>query len=261
MSYGAFRANLSKIFEKTITSVSLAWCTEQSPSMSRYTQDFSDQALHCRTLPQFKSLIKSFHQLVPYTGVLYGWGYRPKFELLYWKHCQHFPRRIFNEYLHQGFIHSDPVMKECFQRQKCQISSQVFKRLNSIRMNAAYRQFLRENPLRISLSGTYKDPEVAIFFVCTMKSNPACRQAYPYFSVHLPNLLRALKRTFPFPQLSPEEIQILNLLSLGWTKHRIAKQVGQSIPKISSHLVNIKHTFYASNIESAVRKSIAIGTL
>ncbi len=229
--------------------------------MAHSPNNFSEQARQCFTLPQFKTLIKTFKELVQFSGVLYGWGYGHKPQLLYWKHCQEFPRSIFNAYVHQGFTKSDPLMKECFQRKKCQISSDVFKRLNSIRMKSDYRQFLQNNPLRFSLSGSYRDADISIFFMCTMKSTQSCRQAFPYFSAYLPEVLLALKRTFPTPRLSSEEIQILNLLSFGWTKHRINKQIGLSVPKITSHLNNIKKAFYASNMESVIRKAVAIKIL
>ncbi len=94
-----------------------------------------------------------------------------------------------------------------------------------------------------------------------MQSDRECRTHFETFAKCVPELGKALKRAYPKPKLTKQELKILNFLSLGNKRKEIAEHLGITTYGIRFHIQAIKKKLHAPNTENALRKAIITGLI
>jgi hypothetical protein len=179
----------------------------------------------CRTPKQFRELLSSLENLLPYRKLVCGWGYPPGSIGFVFNHS--FPVEFVRWYLTKGMLQRAPVFQEWLRTRKTEIWFDAAQRLKDRYDPELLERILKFN-LEYSLSGGLVSQDLWVHFTVNMGSYESCQTYLKRFQSLVPILCRALKRACPRPLLTERERVILERRAMGEIIKQIAAAQGIS---------------------------------
>ena len=217
-------------------------------------EDFEKIKLYantCRTRRHFFNLLRRFRTYVPYRGLVFGWGYHPDFVLAFWDHDD-YPLEYLRYYIQDSVLQKDPIFAEWLRTQRCQVWKDVVERVGASTIDPTYLRMTREHGLEHTLAGGSIDEGITCFFALAMLSDGQCHEYLHPFEVCINDLCQAMRRAFPRPRLSPQQVDVLTRLRRGYTVDEIADQLKIKPGTVHAHLKKVKNTLEATTTLQAL---------
>jgi DNA-binding CsgD family transcriptional regulator len=221
--------------------------------------DLERQAARCRTTRQFTQLLERLRLVIPYRGLLCGWGY-PSQPTIGFILNHGFPVEFIRWYLSKGMIRKGPVFHEWLRTRRAHVWLDVAERLRHQFAPELLDRVRRAN-LQHSLAGGVVSRELWVHFAMNMGSEEACRAYLRRFETLVPPLSRALRRACPRPLLSARETGILDRRAMGQDIKRIAAAEGIAARTVRMHLQRIKKKLFTDDLVNAVVIAVRNGML
>jgi DNA-binding CsgD family transcriptional regulator len=219
---------------------------------------FTTSALRCRTPKQFRQLLTSLKDLLPYHNLVCGWGYPPGSIGFVFNHG--FPTEFLRWYLTKGMIRRGPVFQEWLRTKRTEIWLDAAKRLKDQFDPELLERILKFN-LQYSLSGGLVSQDLWVHFTVNMGSEEGCQRYLKQFQKLVPLLCRALRQSCPRPLLTAREQAILDRRAMGDLIKQIASAQGISERTVRMHLQRIKKKLYTDDLVNAVVIAVSSGML
>lgn len=221
-------------------------------------RELTASATQCRTPKQFRELITSLEDLLPYRNLVCGWGYPPGSIGFVFNHG--FPTAFLRWYLTKGMIRRGPVFQEWLRTKRTEIWLEAATRLKDQFDPELLERILKFN-VQYSFSGGLVSQDLWVYFTVNMGSEENCQRYLKQFQKLVPILCRALQRACPRPLLTERERAILDDRAMGALIKQIAAAQAISERTVRMHLQRIKKKLYTDDLVNAVVIAVRSGML
>ncbi len=216
-------------------------------------------ASRCGTPKQFRDLLSSLKNLLPYRNLICGWGY-PSSATIGFIFNHSYPTELVRWFFANGMLWRSPVFKEWLRTNKTQVWLDVAKRLRKD-FDPELLLRLQQQKLEYAFSGGILNEDLWVHFSINMESEESCRAHLRRFETIVPVLAEALMRACPRPLLTDRERAILERRAMGELIKQIASAQGISERTVRMHLQRIKKKLYTDDLVNAVVIAVRSGML
>jgi DNA-binding CsgD family transcriptional regulator len=213
---------------------------------------FVARASQCHAPKHFRELLDNLQTVLPYDGLLCGWGSIASSTLAFvFNH--RYPLEFSRWYLTRGMLWKDPAFLEWLQTGEARIWIDY---ANPEILEQAMRFHVQYTICGGSVRG-----DIWIGFAANMASEETARKHMEPFEAIVPALSGALIQAYPRPLLSSREISILERRALGEGIKQIAAAEGITDRTVRMHLQRIKKKLYTDDLLNAVVIADKVGMI
>ena len=204
---------------------------------------FVTSASRCHTPKQFRALLDQLQTVLPYRGVLCGWGHISTSTLAF-VFNDRYPTKFSRWYLTRGMLWKDPAFLDWLRTGQPRIW-----------IDYASAEILEQavmSHVQYSICGGLAREDTWVGFAANMVSEENARKHLEPFQSIVRPLSEALMQAYPRPLLSSRETSVLERRSLGEVIKQIAVAEGITDRTVRMHLQRIKKKLYADDLINAV---------
>ena len=204
---------------------------------------FATSASRCHTPKQFRALLEQVQKVVPFRGLLCGWG-NISTSTLAFVFNDRFPDKFARWYLTRGMLWKDPAFQEWLRTGQPRLW-----------IDYASPEILEQammSHVQYSICGGWTREDIWVGFAANMNSEENARKHLaPFHSIVRP-LSEALMQAYPRPLLSGREISVLERRSLGEVIKQIASAEGITDRTVRMHLHRAKKKLCTDDLINAI---------
>ena len=213
---------------------------------------FVASASTCHTPKQFRKLLDTLQTVLPYRGLLCGWGNLSTSTVAFF--INHgYPTQFLRWYLTRGMPWKDPAFLEWLRTGQ----PLVWVDYTSAELLEHAMMF----HVQYAIIGGLVRGDTWAGFSLNMETEERARQHLEQFQVIIRPLSQALMRAYPRPLLSSREISILERRALGELVKQIAAAEGITDRTVRMHLERAKKKLYTDDLVNAVVIADKIGMI
>ena len=204
---------------------------------------FAASASRCHTPKQFRALLDQLQRVLPYEGLLCGWGNISTSTLAFVFNDQ-FPEKFARWYLTRGMLWKDPAFREWLRTGQPRLW-----------IDYASPEILEQammSHVQYSICGGWSREDTWVGFAANMNSEESARKHLEIFQSVVRPLSQALMQAYPRPLLSGREISVLERRSLGEVIKQIASAEGIADRTVRMHLHRAKKKLCTDDLINAI---------
>ena len=213
---------------------------------------FVASASKCHTPKQFRNLLDKLQTVLPYRGLLCGWGNLSTSTVAFF--INHgYPSKFLRWYLTRGMPWKDPAFLEWLRTGQ----PLVWIDYTSAELLEQAMMF----HVQYAIIGGLARGDRWAGFALNMETEESARKHLEQFQMIIQALSEALMRAYPRPLLSSRETSILERRALGELPKQIAETEGISDRTVRMHLQRAKKKLYTDDLVNAVVIADKIGMI
>jgi len=204
---------------------------------------FATSASRCHTPQQFRALLDQLEKVLPFRGLLCGWG-NISTSTLAFVFNDRFPEKFTRWYLTRGILWKDPAFQEWLRTGQPRLW-----------IDYATPEILEQavmSHVQYSICGGWTREDTWVGFAANMTSEESARKYLEPFHSILRPLSEALMQAYPRPLLSGREISVLERRSLGEVIKQIASAEGITGRTVRMHLQRAKKKLCTDDLINAI---------
>ena len=213
---------------------------------------FVASASTCHTPKQFRKLLDTLQTVLPYRGLLCGWGNLSTSTVAFF--INHgYPNQFLRWYLTRGMPWKDPAFLEWLRTGQ----PLVWVDYTSAELLEHAMMF----HVQYAIIGGLARGDSWAGFALNMGTEESARKQLEQFQMVIRALSEALMRAYPRPLLSSRETSILERRALGEPPKQIALTEGITDRTVRMHLQRAKKKLYTDDLVNAVVIADKIGMI
>ena len=213
---------------------------------------FVASASTCHTPKQFRKLLDTLQTVLPYRGLLCGWGNLSTSTVAFF--INHgYPTQFLRWYLTRGMPWKDPAFLEWLRTGQ----PLVWVDYTSAELLEHAMMF----HVQYAIIGGLARGDTWAGFALNMETEESARKHLEQFQMIIRALSEALMRAYPRPLLSERQTSILERRAMGEITKQIAAGEGISERTVRKHLQHIKTKLYTDDLVNAVVIADKIGMI